>query len=357
MVPCIRRLLLLTLLCIPTFTAVSAPSDAADTATVYLKAWAYKDYATMRDLAAPDVRQELGESEFYKAARQLPAPAQDPRIVERVPRAGGQEGEVVYFEFPAGGEQPAGRGSIIVGPGGIAHPELEAAASPDTPSVGGDAAAGDKPGKTVDGLTAEGILQKMQKASEQVKTLQGPVAIRGSMLGTTVNEEARLAFMAPDRISLKSKSFVMNSNGERNILYLPEANIYMDLTGLGEFELTPGLGTSVEEMQEKYKVALLGKDELDGQTAYRLSLNSPASTSQLPLGLGAGGGRMTLWVSADTWLPLRASVSGMTVDYSNLQINADGIDETTFDFKPPKGASAFSLGGLMGALGGAGAAE
>lgn len=332
--------------------AGASSADQADTATLYLRAWNFKDYATMRDLTASPVLRSLDQSAYYGAAGHLPAPLTEPRILSRAPRSGAAPGtETIYFEYSAPESQAPVRGSIVVGPDGVLHPELIAVASRMAAPAAGAAGV---TANTVEGESVDSILQKMQKATEAARTLQSDVAIRGSMLGTSVQETARLTYKAPNKLRLQARSFVMNTDGTRSVLYLPDSNIYMNLSELGDLELAPGIGMTAEELKEKYDITLAGKTEINGEPAFELKMKSPGSAGGLGLGVGQGSGRMTMWVSARSWLPIRASMDGMKVDYRNMRVNAGEIDDAVFDFKPPAGANAFSLGGLMGALGGSG---
>lgn len=346
------KLIAALLLVLSLGAAPVASAEPADKATLYLRAWSFKDYAAMRDLTAGTSRPPGEETAFFGAAAKLPAPATEPEIVSRSPRAGAPAGtETVYFTYaPAAGGTPV-RGSIIAGPDGVVHPELMAAA---TQVMNASAAAVGSEQKTVEGETADSILEKMQEATKAAETLQSNVSIRGSMMGVTVNETAQLHYKAPNKIRLQSKSFVMNADGTRSILYLPPANIYMNMADFGDFELAPGIGTTAAEMKDKYEITLASKGEVNGEAAFELRMKSPTAGGKLPMGMGQGSGRMTMWVSATTWLPVRAAVDGMNIDYRNMQVNAGDIDDSIFDFKPPAGATAFSLGGLLGALGGAG---
>ncbi|MGI8906680.1 MAG: LolA family protein [Candidatus Sumerlaeaceae bacterium] len=342
---------------------IGAPTatDGQDTATQYLAAWSFKDYPTMYRLSSAEVRKALPEQAFYSAAAGIAAPTGEPKIVNRSNISG--TGETLYVQYPVSGSELPGRTSIVLQPDGIKHPELLSHAGP----VQRGAASGiglvplnatvvaPTADKSIDGETAESILTKMQKATDAAETLKADLALRGSLMGETINETAKLTYRAPGHLRMQGTRFVMNSDGTKTILFLPQVNAYLDIGGLGSFELAPGIGTPVSELKEKYNISLAGKSEIEGVPAYQLNMKPPSSGS---MGLGAlmgglGGGTMKLWVSAANWMPLRAKIDTISVDYKNMQINAGGIEDSTFVFVPPTGAQELNLGGLLGGLGGA----
>ena len=356
--------LLICLNPLPVIGAEPAASDSADTATQYLMAWSFKDYPTMYRLSSPETRKAMSEQAFYSAAAAVPSPLGDAKIVSRSKSPAG--GETLYLQYAVAGTETPTRTSVILQPGGITHADLlghAVAAAPPTAAgpTGGPvgvglaqlpATADQAASQTVDGLTADVILTKMQKATEAAETLKADLVLHGSMMGETLNETGKVIFRAPNQIRVDSPKFVLNGDGQKTTLYMPQLNSYMDLGSMGDLELTPGLGTPVSELRQKYNVSLIGKSDIDGVPTYQLNLKPP-STGDVSLGAmmgGIGGGAMRLWVSSVTWMPVRAKISSITADYKNLQINAGGIDEHSFVFSAPVGAQELNLGSLLGGL-------
>lgn len=316
--------------------------DAADSAKAlqYLRAWSFKDYPSMYSASTPETQKLASQPDFAAAAATLTPPTGDPKIVSTSPSA---SGNTLYFESAG---TPPMRGSVIIRSGAVEHPELlaalrkaQAASAPAPATATSDA-------RTIDGETADSILQKMTAASEKADTLRMSVAVKGSMMGQTINDTGTLLYKKPGKFRMQLATFTMNADGSRSILYLPSANMYMDVASLGSFELSPGIGSSAAEMKSKYDVRLSAKKDVNGQPAFELLMKPPQS------GLGglAGSGNMKLLVNATTWLPRRAEMSGMTLDYSNVQVNAPGITDENFVFTPPASAQELSLGSLMGGM-------
>lgn len=350
--------------------AQNAP-DSADTATQYLTAWEYKDYPTMYRLSSPETRNAVSEQTFYFAASQLPPPVADPTVVKRAPAS--QSGEILYLQYKASGNEDAVRTSIVLRPGGVSHADLLSHASSAAPAKSAQstnalanaspsgntiselpATADQLPAKSVDGLTAEAVLSNMQKATQAVETMKADLVIHGNLMGENMNETGKLLYRAPNDIRVESKKFVLNGSGGKTILFIAQMNSYLDLGSMaGEFELAPGIGTPVSELKEKYNISLIGKSDVEGEPAYQLNLKPP-STGDVSLGAmmgGMGGGAMRMWVSAKSWLPIRAKISSMTMDYRNVQINSGGINDGSFVFNPPKDAQELNLGSMLGGIG------
>lgn len=332
----------LVCLLVAAWVNVSLGQEEPTTATKYLKAWMYKDYPGMYAVSSSEVRSSLTEAAFGEAAAALPAPASTPQIVEGDART---PGSTLYVEYTVAGADAPTRTSLQLSADGIQHPELLARGA--TRATAGGAAPTEK---LVGGETADSILAKMEKATEAAETLTADVMLKGSLMGQTLNETGKLLYRRPDSMRLEFSSFLLNSNGGKSILYLQSANAYMDAGSLGGLELSPGLGTSTAELREKYNITLRNKSELEGVPVFELHLKPPTSGGALGSLMGGlgGSGNMRMWVSADTWWPVRVKLDNVTADYRNVQVNARGVTEASFDFTPPKGATPLSLGGLLG---------
>jgi len=312
-------------------------------------------------LSSEEVRAAAGdETRFATAVAKLPFPQTEPRVVQGSFAAA--DSAPVYLEFEAVGGQKA-RTSLALAPDGVKHPELQAQLGATAPAAtaGG---AGTAPtgtvagpaGRVIDGETAESILETMEAATKKAQTFSAEVAMNGSLMGTSLNETGKLLYKSPDKVRLEFKSFLLNSDGARSIVYLSSANTYLDVGSLGGLELSPGLGTSASELRDKYDITLRGKSEVNGQPVFELHLRPPSSggIGSLMGGLG-GGGSMRMWVSAETWWPIRVKLDAITADYQNLQLNPAGITDDQFKFTPPAGATTLILGGILGSMEGAGA--
>lgn len=329
----------------------TAPSDQQDTATLYLRAWLYKDYDSMRRLSAPTASQGAPDAQFYAAAGALPQLPAESRIVSRQ-RSGTRE--TVYFEARDPDTQAIRRGSFVIGPDGVHHPELEAnlhaGASPAERQLSPQSVVRETPGATA-ATDADSILAQMEKAGSQMRTMRARVTVRGSFAGQTMNDTGALLYKAPDKFRMELRSLLYNANGNQSILFLPQANVYMDMAGLGAFELSPGLGASASELRSKYDVRYAGEDVVGGKPACKLLLKT--TQNQIAGMLGASGDSV-VWIDKKTWLPLRTESGPLHIDYADVQANAENVTDEQFVFTPPPGATALSMDSILGSLTGAG---
>jgi outer membrane lipoprotein-sorting protein len=249
----------------------------------------------------------------------------------------------VYFEWPDGTTGERLRGSIILRHDGVYHPDVIARAPDVMPTVPGAPS-------TVDGETAESVLEKMERATADARSLKAEVVMRGAYLGQTVNETGELLWMSPGMFRLKTALFLVNCDGRRTLLVMPQLNTGMELSGLGELELSPGIGSSAKQLKSKYEIRLVSKGTAGGRQAFELVMRQPLQ------GLAGviGSGRVRLWVDAQTWLPLRGEMDSLAVDYRNMQLNPPGITDASFAYSPPAGMNILSFGSLLGSLGSTG---
>jgi outer membrane lipoprotein-sorting protein len=64
---------------------------------------------------------------------------------------------------------------------------------------------------------------------------------------------------------------------------------------------------------------------------------------------------MTLWVSSATWLPVRAAMGGVTLEYHDIELDARDVTDASFVYTVPPNATTLNLGGLLGSIGNIGA--
>ena len=371
------------LICISCLSLLSSAAFSADTsATQYLNAWLYRDFPRMYALSAPAVKKQMTEQQFTWMASALPSPSSEPKIVQL--RANSDGSHTYYVEYRVEKKEEPVRTSISESAMGVAHPELSARfgsgqtqqigqpsqltpaqQAAQTPVIGSRAPSGialapfqnNTPNaadaKSIDGLTAQDILAKMNKAAETAETLRAQMTLKGSVLGTEINESGKMIYMAPNRMHMTFSRFVMNSTGQKSVLYLADSNMVLDLGSLGDFELSPGIGSSAGDLQKKYQVTLVGKTQIGQEPAIELNLK-PVSSGQGALAsfMGSiGGGNMRMWVSANHWLPLRAQMDAFTVEYRGLEINPRDVKESSFAYSPPADAQSISLSSLLGGMG------
>lgn len=321
--------------------AQTRPGDAQASASAYLQAWSYKDYSAMRALTSPRATSAMQPSQFNAAAGALAAPPPNARIVQRSDQADG-----THFYFESGTGEKAVRGSIIVGRDGIVHPELDAAMRRAEPAPAGTG------GGITGGLRAaadkelDQVLQRMQQAAAAITAMRATVAVNGTFMGQTVNQTGSLVYKSPGRLRMEMRDFLVNSNGSQTILYLRDANTYMDLGGMGSLDIAPGIGDSVANMKNNYDAQLAGEQTVSGRACIVLNLKPPTT------GLGSilGGSAMKLFVDKQTWMPVRAETGGFTLQYTNVQLNPPDVTDAQFAFTPPANATSISLGSVLSGM-------
>ena len=331
---------ILIALALLSLAGLAGAADYVTSGTDYLWAWQYKDYSAMYGMSSPEGTNGVAEGAFASAAAQLKQPPGSARIANVSTRA---DGAHVYFEADG---NPVG--SIVIRQDGIVHPEIVAKLS----SAGGDAAAGTSgispATSAIAGETVMSILEKMDRVTRSANSMRANVSIQGSFLGQTMAQNGQLVFRAPDNFRLQMPEFVMNSTSGTSILYMPAANVYMELGKVGNFELAPGIGTPPEELSRQYAITLLEKRDIKGRPVFVLSLKPPTN------GIGAllGSNAIKLFVDGQTWLPIRAEMDSVKFEYSNVRVNPGDVRDDEFVFRPPTGATRVSLGNLLTGIGG-----
>ncbi|MBX7247022.1 MAG: hypothetical protein K1X53_16105 [Candidatus Sumerlaeaceae bacterium] len=316
----------------------------------YLRAWSFRDYETMYGLAPSVVRDKISKPDYFAAAASLPVPSAEPLVVSRSNRSGN---EFVYFQYSVSGETGAPqKGSIVVKGATIEHPELLAKVAAGQSTGGTTSLGATGPAKAtgastvVDGETLDSILKKMDDATSSAETLRARVSVSGSFMAQSINEAGSLIFKHPSSFRLDMKSFVMVASNGRSYIYSAPANMVVELGSLGDFEFSPGIGSNSSELRSKYDIRLAGTGDVSGMRAFKLVLK-PTQSSLSSL---TGGSAFSLWVSRDTWLPVRTEASGLKVDYMDMVFNGAGVGDKTFEFMAPQGATVLSLDSLMGAM-------
>ncbi len=202
-------------------------------------------------------------------------------------------------------------------------------------------------------LTAGEILSHMDDAARQVKTISARLTYttvtvvvndRSTQYGELFFRKGRhpeflMRFSKP---SLKELLFKRN----RAEIYYPQLNqiqIY-DLAShrelLQQFLLL-GFGSRTSEIEEAYHVRYLGEKPLDGVMTPVLDL-TPTSKD-----VAAKLSKVDLWISRESWLPIRQEVfepSGdyLIATYSKVQINPP-LASSTFKIKAKPGVERLKM--------------
>jgi outer membrane lipoprotein-sorting protein len=125
------------------------------------------------------------------------------------------------------------------------------------------------------------------------------------------------------------------------MLYIPKSNT-VDIYDIVKYKkeadqlLLLGFGTTSQEMEDSYRIALGGPETLNGQKTTRLELTPKANEMHLE--------KVELWISDTTGLPVQQKLhwpgpNGGDYDlatYSNMQVNT-GLPESAVTLQLPKG--------------------
>jgi len=343
-------------LAIPAWSAASPADD-------YLQAWSYKDYPTMYSMLRPQDR-PTSEQAFAEAAAKS-APSELPQIVQMKTSGTSQ---LVYFHYSDSLNHQAMNSSIQVFPDGIRHPDLvektavskpinlepaTANAALQTPSQSATASAA-QPIQSGGGAARQGshILQKMEQATAAIKNFTVNISMQGNIMGQNVNEAGTLIYMAPNSFQMSTMMFVVNGQNGKITLYMPQMQTQMDISSAMAGDFAPGLpgllgGDAVKQAE------LLATSTQNGIPTYKLKVPDTSGASGGLMLSQLGGGAMNsptiLTVNGQTWLPIQAEKSGVTITYSGYQFNRPDVSAATFHLNVPKSAQTFSLDALMGA--------
>lgn len=354
----------------PMIAGSAAANASLDWARAYMNAWSFRDYGTMYKLSSAGTRKRLTVEQFAAAVSRLTAPASDPTT-----RASftGVDGLTVYFEYQAG--TATGRTSLLVRPDGIEHPEIvlmnvpaltpvpaptgvritdaqqASAPAPQAPQAPGSGGIGQQTAMATapaGGETIDWVLNQMIRAGKNVQSIRGTITMKGSLLGQTVSEQGTVAFKVPGKFHVRTNSFVVNCDGTKGMLYIPDTKTVVDLGAIGAIDFAPGFD-SPNDLKQSFAMRLIGRSTVNNEPAYDIELNP-----KLPIPSSMGSTKMRLQVSGKTWMPIKADMGAMSVEYSNLQINPPDITDATFNYRPPAGTTTLSASAILGSLGDAG---
>lgn len=136
---------------------------------------------------------------------------------------------------------------------------------------------------------------------------------------------------------------------ERNTVYVGTADEFKDHLSdrpEGEFPETPQ--EAVAQLLEYFTADRAGTEELTAGSAYILDMLP--IPEQMPEGFAAAGGKVSLWIDRDRWIPLAAEYVGGSMGEGRVVatlVELDiGLSDDLFTFQIPDGAETVALADL-----------
>lgn len=195
-------------------------------------------------------------------------------------------------------------------------------------------------------LNLEQVLSRMDERGDQLQSMSADIVQRKwtDILGEfDQGERGRFYFLRRDDTTFLRKDIeqpsqnVLTIAGGDVLFYQPslkQAQRYQLGTHKDKTEfLLLGFGSDPQALKEAYEIELLGQEDVDGQTAYRLEL-TPRSKQTAAFFV-----RIELWVDSDLWVPIQQKLVEPTQDYllinfSDIELNPD-ISRSRFEVKLP----------------------
>jgi outer membrane lipoprotein-sorting protein len=196
-----------------------------------------------------------------------------------------------------------------------------------------------------------GILNKMEKANQELKSLKAEIVLEktNNQIGVTDSEFGQLIYK-PGTTKSKQKlridytkpsKDILAVDGDNYVYYQPRINqAFKGLaskiskgkeSGLAQF-ITIGLNGSLKSASGKYNISFVKDETIEGMTTSILRL-TPKSAEQFT--------SIDVWVSQQSWIPVRLSVTERNSDvtvvtFKNPQLNAN-VPNDAFSVNLPGG--------------------
>ncbi|HEU0184331.1 MAG TPA: outer membrane lipoprotein carrier protein LolA, partial [Blastocatellia bacterium] len=183
-----------------------------------------------------------------------------------------------------------------------------------------------------------GILNKMEKANQDLKSLKAEMILQktNNQIGVTDSEYGQLIYKpgtpkSKQKLRIdytKPSKDILAVDGDNYIYYQPRINqAFKGLAskiskgkqdGLAQF-ITIGLNGSLKSTSGKYNISFVKDETVEGMMASVLRL-TPKSNDQF--------NSIDIWVSQQSWIPVRLSVTERNSDvtvitFKNPQLNAN----------------------------------
>jgi outer membrane lipoprotein-sorting protein len=196
-----------------------------------------------------------------------------------------------------------------------------------------------------------GILNKMEKANQDLKSLKAEMILQktNNQIGVTDSEYGQLIYKpgtpkSKQKLRIdytKPSKDILAVDGDNYTYYQPRINqAFKGLAskiskgkqdGLAQF-ITIGLNGSLKSASGKYNISFVKDETVEGMTTSVLRL-TPKSNDQF--------NSIDIWVSQQSWIPVRLSVTERNSDvtvitFKNPQLNAN-VPNDAFSLNLPGG--------------------
>jgi len=197
-----------------------------------------------------------------------------------------------------------------------------------------------------------GILNKMEKAHQDVKSLKAEMVLEktNTQIGVTDSEYGQLLYKPSTPKSkqklrvdyTKPSKNIATVDGDNFVFYQPRINqAFKGLAsklskgkqgGFTQF-ITIGLNGSLKSASGKYNFSLVKEDEVVNGVITSVLRLTPKSNDQFT--------SIDIWVNQQNWFPMKFRGTERngdltTVTFKNLQLNAN-VSDNAFAFNLPKG--------------------
>ncbi len=196
-------------------------------------------------------------------------------------------------------------------------------------------------------LTLDQVLARMEQQGDTLRSLEADLTQRkwtDILQEFDQGESGRFQFLkASGEVYLRKDiqrpqpNFLVIRKGE--VIFYQPAIKQAQRHQLGENKdkaefLLLGFGTSREALQEAYRIALLGEEEVDGRHTYVVEL-TPRSER-----VSAFFSKIVLWIDSQLWVPIQQKLVEPTEDYllvgfRNVRLNPK-LSPQDFELKIPK---------------------
>ncbi len=196
-------------------------------------------------------------------------------------------------------------------------------------------------------LTLDQVLARMEQQGDTLRSLEADLTQRkwtDILQEFDQGESGRFQFLkASGEVYLRKDiqrpqpNFLVIRKGE--VIFYQPAIKQAQRHQLGENKdkaefLLLGFGTSREALQEAYRMALLGEEEVDGRHTYVVEL-TPRSER-----VSAFFSKIVLWIDSQLWVPIQQKLVEPTEDYllvgfRNVRLNPK-LSPQDFELKIPK---------------------
>lgn len=205
--------------------------------------------------------------------------------------------------------------------------------------------------------TAEEIVAKMKEVEASIEDAHGVVEFSGQGQGIDMELAVEMWEKKPNKFRAEVLEAsdadlvgaVSVTDGQQVWMYEPDKNKVAvgELGGMDEppspREMVQHMRGMIEQVMDASEVKLVGEEEVAGTATYKLEF-TPKEDEKAVLPMG---GKLTLWVGQEQWIPLQAHFIGDMVGEGWMQVRSyefnTGLPDGQFQFEIPAGAEVVTI--------------